>query len=85
MVMINTIEMARVTGVPISYLLTRGQSVKVLAQASFQIDAYKMALSANQIEADKILANQRASSKHQFENAFSADPCVEKYNKIIFP
>ena len=29
MCLINYIEMARVTGVPLSYLLTRGQQIKV--------------------------------------------------------
>ena len=32
MYMYNLIEMARVTGVPVSYLLTRGQSIKVFSQ-----------------------------------------------------
>ncbi len=32
MYMYNMVEMARVTGVPVSYLLTRGQSVKVFSQ-----------------------------------------------------
>lgn len=32
MFMYNYIEMARVTGVPMSYLLTRGQSIKVFSQ-----------------------------------------------------
>ena len=32
MYMYNHIEMARVTGVPLSYLLTRGQSIKVFSQ-----------------------------------------------------
>eukprot|EP00475_Leptophrys_vorax_P031536 TRINITY_DN4777_c0_g2_i1.p1 TRINITY_DN4777_c0_g2~~TRINITY_DN4777_c0_g2_i1.p1 ORF type:complete len:838 (+),score=202.62 TRINITY_DN4777_c0_g2_i1:254-2515(+) len=32
MLIINNIEMARVTGVPISYLLTRGQQIKVISQ-----------------------------------------------------
>ena len=32
MYMYNYIEMARVTGVPLSYLLTRGQSIKVFSQ-----------------------------------------------------
>ena len=32
MVLTNMIEMARVTGVPMNYLILRGQSVKVLAQ-----------------------------------------------------
>jgi DNA polymerase delta subunit 1 len=32
MCFINYIEMSRVTGVPFNYLLTRGQSIKVLSQ-----------------------------------------------------
>ena len=32
MYMYNYVEMARVTGVPMSYLLTRGQSIKVFSQ-----------------------------------------------------
>jgi DNA polymerase delta subunit 1 len=32
MVLINYMEMARVTGVPFNYLLTRGQQVKVISQ-----------------------------------------------------
>ena len=32
MYMYNYVEMARVTGVPMSYLLTRGQSIKVYSQ-----------------------------------------------------
>ena len=32
MYMYNYIEMARVTGVPLSFLLTRGQSIKVFSQ-----------------------------------------------------
>jgi DNA polymerase delta subunit 1 len=32
MCIINYIEMARVTGVPFNYLLTRGQQIKVVSQ-----------------------------------------------------
>ena len=32
MYLINYVEMARVTGVPMSFLLTRGQSIKVFSQ-----------------------------------------------------
>ena len=32
MCLINYIEMARVTGVPLNYLLTRGQQIKVVSQ-----------------------------------------------------
>lgn len=33
----NYVEMARVTGVPISFLLARGQSIKVVSTTSFWI------------------------------------------------
>ncbi len=32
MALINYVEMARVTGVPFSYLLSRGQGIKVVSQ-----------------------------------------------------
>merc|ERR1712166_1540347 len=32
MLLVNYIEMARVTGVPLSFLLTRGQQIKVVSQ-----------------------------------------------------
>lgn len=32
LLVVNYIEMARVTGVPLSYLLARGQQIKVLSQ-----------------------------------------------------
>ncbi len=41
MCMINYVEMSRVTGVPLSYLLTRGQQIKVLSQL------YRIAMSEN--------------------------------------
>lgn len=31
-VVVNFVEMSRVTGVPVSYLLTRGQQIKVISQ-----------------------------------------------------
>ena len=44
---------------------TLGQVFKLMLARSVQMK------SANQIEADKILANQRAISKHQFEKLLS--------------
>ena len=41
---------------------------KFPSERFFQIDANERALSANQIDALLIPANQRLSSKHQFEN-----------------
>ena len=37
MVLVNHVEMARVTGVPLRYLLARGQQVKVVAQLLRQV------------------------------------------------
>ena len=37
MCVINYMEMARVTGVPLNYLLTRGQQIKVVSQLLRQV------------------------------------------------
>jgi len=37
MCIINYMEMARVTGVPLNYLLTRGQQIKVVSQLLRQV------------------------------------------------
>lgn len=37
MVLVNNVEMARVTGVPLGYLLSRGQQVKVVSQLLRQV------------------------------------------------
>ena len=63
MININMIEMARVTGVPISYLLTRGQSVKVMAQI----------LRESSVR-DLILPVVKTSQDAQFEGATVIDP-----------
>lgn len=43
MLIYNYVEMARVTGVPISFLLSRGQSIKVpLVDISFLMEFLKM-------------------------------------------
>uniref|UniRef100_A0A2K5ZGI3 DNA polymerase n=1 Tax=Mandrillus leucophaeus TaxID=9568 RepID=A0A2K5ZGI3_MANLE len=39
MVLVNAVEMARVTGVPLSYLLSRGQQVKVVSQLLRQVSS----------------------------------------------
>ena len=57
------IEMARVTGVPISYLLTRGQSVKVMAQI----------LRESSVR-DLIIPVVKTSQDSQFEGATVIDP-----------
>ena len=42
MVLINHVEMARVTGVPLDFLLTRGQQIKVNLCASGPLHANAM-------------------------------------------
>jgi len=72
MIMINTIEMARVTGVPISYLLTRGQSVKVLAQ-----------ILRESSPRDLVLPVVKTSQDNQFEGATVIDPIRGYYKQPI--
>ena len=47
-VLVNYVEMARVTGVPIPYLFSRGQQIKVLSmlyrKASKQVISFALAL-----------------------------------------
>ena len=40
MCVINYMEMARVTGVPLNYLLTRGQQIKVISQLLRKVCPY---------------------------------------------
>ena len=39
-----------------------------ISQVGFQIDACLIGLLANQFHAERVSANHRASSEHQFEN-----------------
>lgn len=73
MININMIEMARVTGVPISYLLTRGQSVKVMAQI----------LRESSIR-DLILPVVKTSQAEQYEGATVIDPERGYYKWVSF-
>lgn len=41
MSVVNYIEMARVTGVPLGYLLSRGQQIKVLSQILRKVSVIK--------------------------------------------
>lgn len=43
MCVINYMEMARVTGVPLTYLLSRGQQIKVVSQLLRQVKIHKRA------------------------------------------
>lgn len=44
MCVINYMEMARVTGVPLTYLLSRGQQIKVVSQLLRKVSIYPMSL-----------------------------------------
>ncbi len=45
MCLTNYMEMARVTGVPLSYLLTRGQQIKVVSQLLRKVKRKKVTIS----------------------------------------
>ncbi|GAM19158.1 hypothetical protein SAMD00019534_023330 [Acytostelium subglobosum LB1] len=73
MLLINYTEMSRVTGVPLSYLLGRGEGVKVLSQL------YRKAM----IE-DLILPTYRVSSKgEKYKGAIVIDPIEGFYDTPI--
>ena len=46
MCIINYMEMARVTGVPLSYLLSRGQQIKVVSQLLRKVQFFYLNLLA---------------------------------------
>ncbi|KAK9455035.1 DNA polymerase family B-domain-containing protein [Dipodascopsis uninucleata] len=74
MSLVNYTEMARVTGVPFSYLLARGQQIKVISQL------YRKAL-----ELGLLIPNlkQEGSSDEQYEGATVIEPVRGFYNVPI--
>ncbi|TPX37785.1 DNA-directed DNA polymerase [Synchytrium endobioticum] len=73
MIVINYMEMARVTGVPFNYLLTRGQQVKVVSQL------YRKARSENLL----IPTMHSEGSDEQYEGATVIEPEKGFYNVPI--
>ena len=47
MCVINYMEMSRVTGVPFSYLLSRGQQIKVVSQLLRKVSMAKLSRTGN--------------------------------------
>jgi len=73
MCVINSMEMARVTGVPLSYLQTRGQQIKVVSQ-----------LLRKAMEQDLLIPTyQSQASEENYEGATVIDPCKGYYDVPI--
>uniref|UniRef100_A0A2P2I4Q3 DNA polymerase n=1 Tax=Hirondellea gigas TaxID=1518452 RepID=A0A2P2I4Q3_9CRUS len=72
MCVINYMEMARVTGVPLSYLLTRGQQIKVMSQ-----------LLRKAMEQDMVIPVHRGAGGEEFEGATVIDPKRGYYDTPI--
>uniref|UniRef100_H2Z262 DNA polymerase n=1 Tax=Ciona savignyi TaxID=51511 RepID=H2Z262_CIOSA len=72
MFIINYMEMARVTGVPLSYLLTRGQSIKVISQ-----------LLRKTKEVDLLMPVIPTSNNDEFTGATVIEPIKGYYNQPI--
>ncbi|KAK9470006.1 DNA polymerase family B-domain-containing protein [Dipodascopsis tothii] len=74
MCLVNYSEMARVTGVPFNYLLTRGQQVKVVSQ-----------LFRKALQLDMVIPNlkQEGSSDEQYEGATVIEPIRGYYDVPI--
>ncbi|XP_064601473.1 DNA polymerase delta catalytic subunit-like [Liolophura sinensis] len=69
MCVINYMEMARVTGVPLSYLLSRGQQIKVISQ-----------LLRKAKEQDLILPTHRIEAGDEYEGATVIEPIKGYYD-----
>lgn len=74
MTLVNYTEMARVTGVPFSYLLSRGQQIKVVSQ-----------LFRKALQEDFVIPNlkQEGSSDEQYEGATVIEPKRNYYDVPI--
>nr|BAO20824.1 DNA polymerase delta catalytic subunit [Thereuonema tuberculata] len=72
MCLFNYIEMARVTGVPLSYLLTRGQQIKVISQ-----------LLRKSKEHDFVIPTVKAEVGEDYTGATVIEPSVGYYNEPI--
>ena len=71
MCIINYAEMARVTGVPLSYLLTRGQQIKVMSQL------YRKAKSLGLLLP---VSSRKGAEGEKFEGATVIDPIKVSVN-----
>lgn len=74
MTLVNMTEMARVTGVPLSYLLTRGQQIKVISQL------FRKSLTVGMLVPNM---KQEGSSDEQYEGATVIEPRRGYYNVPI--
>lgn len=72
MCVINYMEMARVTGVPLGYLLTRGQQIKVISQVLREAKQHNY-----------LLPTIPVTSGEEFEGATVLDPMTGYYNQPI--
>ncbi|KAL3313030.1 DNA polymerase delta catalytic subunit [Cichlidogyrus casuarinus] len=72
MCVVNSVEMARVTGVPITYLLTRGQQIKVVSQ-----------LLRHAKTQDLIMPTQNTTQGDEFTGATVIEPDKGFYNEPI--
>lgn len=72
MCVINYMEMARVTGVPLGYLLTRGQQIKVISQILREAKKHNY-----------ILPTIPVTTGEEFEGATVLDPMTGYYNTPI--
>lgn len=69
MSIINYMEMARVTGVPLGYLLTRGQQIKVVSQLLRKCK-----------EQDLLIPSMKVEANDEFEGATVIEPIKGYYD-----
>ncbi|KAG0721764.1 DNA polymerase delta catalytic subunit [Chionoecetes opilio] len=83
MCIINYMEMARVTGVPLSYLLTRGQQIKVVSQLPEEEKPLKLGQEIIAGEQNLILPVNKGTGDDEFEGATVIEPHKGYYSLPI--
>lgn len=82
MILYNYVEMSRVTGVPMNYLLTRGQQIKVMSQIYRHARKHDIVVPANQPQPQANPSNQSNKREREDSDADS-DQEVDGYEGAI--
>lgn len=83
MCVINYMEMARVTGVPLGYLLTRGQQIKVVSQLLRKCKEQDLLIPAMKVEAsDEFEGATVSSSLSTYWTGLNENQLLKKKDKL---
>lgn len=85
MSLVNYVEMARVTGVPFSYLLLRGQSIKVLSQLYRQANSEGLIIPHHRKSKEEVASSYEGATVIQPVKGFYKDPITTLDFASLYP